>query len=56
MLRPDKSVMISELKVHFPNYINSRYKYFISYRNQTKCKNVTNQLTRIKLRLSNARQ
>ena len=26
MLRPDKSVMILELKVHFPNYKNSEKK------------------------------
>ena len=52
MLRPDKSVMILELKVHFPNYKNSeKKKYFVSNRNQTKCRNVTNQLTRVKLRL-----
>ena len=51
MLRPDKSVIILELKVHFPNYKNSRKKYFIRNRNQTECRNVTNQLTRIKLRL-----
>ena len=51
MLRSDKSVMILELKVHLPNSKNSRQNYFISYRNQTKCRNVTNQFTRIKLRL-----
>ena len=56
MLRPNMSVMILELNVHFSNYKNSREICFISYRNQTKCRNVTNQLTRIKLIYTIAQQ
>ena len=46
-----KSVKVLELKIHFPNYKILGKKYFISYRNQTECRNVTNELTRTKFRL-----